>query len=98
MYILHCVDETYYTGSTWDLNRRILQHNSGEGSNYTAKRLPVRLVYAEYYDSISTAFKREKQIQGWSHAKKNALINRNTDELHQYSECRNESHYKRNQN
>jgi putative endonuclease len=92
MYILHCIDDTFYTGSTWDLKRRIEQHNSGEGSNYTSKRLPVKLVYSEYSDSINTAFKREKQIQGWSRAKKKSLIARNIDDLHFNAECRNETH------
>jgi putative endonuclease len=92
VYILQCIDNTYYTGSTWDLNRRIEQHNSGEGANYTSKRLPVMLVYHEYFDSIKEAYKREKQIQGWSSAKKKALISGKEDELHLYSECRNETH------
>ena len=92
MYILHCVYDTYYTGSTWDLKRRILQHDSGEGANYTSKRLPVKLVYYEYFDSIKRAFEREKQVQGWSRTKKQALINSNEEELHLRSECRNETH------
>lgn len=45
MYILLCADGSYYTGSTNDLERRILQHQAGEGSNHTKKRLPVKLIY-----------------------------------------------------
>lgn len=75
MYILKCVDGTYYTGSTHHLELRILQHQSGEGANYTAKRLPVELVYYEKYQRIDDAFYREKQVQGWSRKKKEALIN-----------------------
>ncbi len=93
MYILRCIDDTYYTGSTWDLDRRLEQHNAGEGANYTSKRIPVALVYYEYYDSISTAYEREKQIQGWNRAKKKALINGNKEELHLSSECSNETHF-----
>jgi putative endonuclease len=51
-----------------------MQHDAGEGANYTRKHGPVRLVYREYYDSIKDAYFREKQIQGWSHDKKKALI------------------------
>ena len=75
MYILKCSDGTYYTGSTKDLFRRLEQHQSGEGANYTAKRLPVKLVYYEVYDRIDYAFNREKQIQKWTRKKKEALIN-----------------------
>jgi putative endonuclease len=62
MYILQCVDGTYYTGSTHDLERRIIQHNEGRGSNYTQKKLPVTLVYYEKFSRIDDAFDREKQI------------------------------------
>jgi putative endonuclease len=74
MYILECADGSYYTGSTMDLKRRIQQHQNFEGSNFTVKKWPVKLVYFEYYDSIALAFHREKQVQGWRRAKKLALI------------------------
>ncbi len=77
MYILLCADDSYYTGSTIDLEARIQKHQSGEGANHTKKRLPVKLVYFEEYDRIDEAFYREKQIQKWSRAKKEALINKN---------------------
>ena len=75
MYILECADGSYYTGSTIDLQRRLAQHQAGEGANHTKKRLPVKLVYYEEYARIDEAFYREKQIQGWSRKKKEALIN-----------------------
>jgi len=74
VYILECSDGSYYTGSTVDLPRRIWEHNEGVGANFTRKRRPVELVFAEDSESIETAFQREKQIQGWSRAKKRALI------------------------
>jgi putative endonuclease len=75
MYILECADGSYYVGSTRDLDRRIHQHQEGLGARYTSKRLPVRLVYGEEYERVSDAFFREKQVQGWSRAKREALIN-----------------------
>jgi len=81
MYILQCSDGSYYTGSTNDLERRIEQHQLGEGSNHTKKRLPVKLLYFEEYERIDLAFYREKQIQGWSRKKKEALINGECDIL-----------------
>ena len=74
LYILECSDGSYYTGSTWDLRQRLAQHQAGVGANYTAKHLPVTLVYCEQYDRIDEAFQREKQVQGWSRKKKRALI------------------------
>lgn len=75
MYILLCADGSYYTGSTNNLERRLAQHQAGEGANHTKKRLPVKLVYYEEYARIDEAFYREKQVQGWSRKKKEALIN-----------------------
>ena len=74
VYILECSDGSYYTGSTWDLAQRLAQHQAGVGADYTAQRLPVRLVYSEQYDRVEEAFRREKQVQGWSRRKKRALI------------------------
>jgi len=50
MYILECSDGTYYTGSTWNLEKRLNDHNEGAGANYTSYRLPVRLVFYEEFD------------------------------------------------
>ncbi|WP_299556803.1 GIY-YIG nuclease family protein [Seonamhaeicola sp.] len=85
LYILQCSDGTYYTGSTRNLEFRINQHNTGLGANYTRKRLPLKLVYYEEFMRIDEAFYREKQIQGWSHRKKKALIERNFHKLKEYS-------------
>ena len=74
MYILQCADDSYYTGSTVDLEKRIDEHQNGTGANHTKKRLPVHLVYWEEFARIDEAFSREKQIQGWSRRKQEALI------------------------
>ncbi len=81
MYILECSDGSYYTGSTKDIDRRVQQHQNGEGANHTKKRLPVKLLYYEHYNRIDTAFYREKQVQGWSRAKKEALMSEELEEL-----------------
>ena len=74
VYILECSDGSYYTGITNNLARRFTEHSSGEGANHTKKRLPVKFVYIEEYPRIDYAFYREKQVQGWSRKKKEALI------------------------
>ena len=81
MYILKCADNSYYTGSTKNLERRLAQHQDGEGANHTKKRLPVTLVYFEEFNRIDEAFYREKQVQGWRREKKEALINGRFDKL-----------------
>ncbi|MBU3659476.1 MAG: GIY-YIG nuclease family protein [Flavobacteriales bacterium] len=74
MYILECSNGSYYTGSTIDLLRRFNQHQNGEGANHTKKFLPVKLIYFEEYKHVAESFYREKQIQGWSRKKKEALM------------------------
>jgi putative endonuclease len=81
VYILECSDSSYYVGSTRDLEKRFAEHASGLGAAYTRRRLPVKLVFAEEYERIDDAYFREKQIQGWSRAKREALIRRAFDEL-----------------
>ncbi|MFK8037289.1 MAG: GIY-YIG nuclease family protein [Crocinitomicaceae bacterium] len=80
-YILKCSNGSYYTGSTVNIESRILQHQEGEGASHTKKYLPVELVYLEHHNKIADAFYREKQIQGWSRAKKEALINGEENKL-----------------
>lgn len=79
--ILLCSDGTYYTGSTVDLAVRLAQHRAGEGANYTRRRLPVELVHVEEFERLDQAFAREKQVQNWSRAKKQALISGECNQL-----------------
>ncbi len=81
MYILECADGSYYVGSAKDLERRIWEHNEGIGAKYTARRRPVKLMYAAEFDSIAEAYEREKQVQGWKRAKREALIHGDCDAL-----------------
>jgi putative endonuclease len=81
MYILECADGSFYVGSTWDVDRRLWQHNAGEGAEYTKRRRPVKLVYVEESPRIADAYAREKQVQGWNRAKRLALIEGRLDEL-----------------
>jgi putative endonuclease len=89
VYILLCSDQSFYTGNTKHLYLRLNQHHDRTGANYASKRLPIKLVYIKEYDRIDLAFKREKQIQGWSRKKKQALINNQPEELHELAKCRN---------
>ena len=73
-YLLRCNDSSYYAGHTDDLELRIAQHQSGALGGYTAKRLPVVLVWSESFPTRDDAFAAERRIKGWSRAKKEALI------------------------
>jgi putative endonuclease len=81
MYIIECADGSYYVGSTKDIERRLWEHQSGLGAQYTSRRLPVKLVYSEEYERVADAFTREKQVQNWSRAKREALIKGEYDSL-----------------
>lgn len=85
VYILECSDGTYYVGSTFDLTRRMQQHASGLGAKYAARRLPVRLLWAEETESIAQAYAWEKRIQGWSRAKREALMRGDWEAISRYS-------------
>lgn len=74
-YIVKCDDNTYYTGVTNNIKRRIKLHNCGKGAKYTAARRPVQLIYSEQFFSRSASQKREYEIKKLSRAKKARLIN-----------------------
>jgi len=59
----------------------MIEHENGLGSNHTRRRLPVKLVYTEAYPLVQQAYYREKQVQGWSRNKKQALIEGRLDDL-----------------
>ena len=81
VYILRCSDGSFYVGSTWDLERRVGEHNEGLGAAYTRRRRPVTLAWSAEVGRIDEAYAAEKQIQGWSRAKRQALIDGRTEVL-----------------
>ncbi|MBA4609316.1 GIY-YIG nuclease family protein [Aeromicrobium sp. Marseille-Q0843] len=74
VYILRCSDGSYYVGSTRHLAGRLRQHQTGTGAEYTRHRLPVELLWSHEFASVVDAFAAEKKIQGWSRAKREALM------------------------
>lgn len=73
-YLLRCNDGSYYAGHTDDIERRMAEHSTGALGGYTAKRLPVTLVWSDSFMTRDEAFATERKIKGWSLAKKEALI------------------------
>jgi predicted GIY-YIG superfamily endonuclease len=85
VYVLRCADESYYTGHTDQLEARFVAYQEGRISGYTEERRPIKLVFTEEFASRDEAFQRERQIKGWSRAKKEALIMGEWDELSRLS-------------
>jgi putative endonuclease len=75
VYVLKCADGSYYTGTTrTTIEQRVAEHNAGHYDGYTATRRPVALVFSQGFERITDAIAAERQIKGWSRAKKEALI------------------------
>ncbi len=76
VYILKCADETFYTGVTNNLEKRLGDHQSGKNTDsYTFSRRPVVLMYFTGFQDPESAIRFEKRIKRWSRSKKIALIN-----------------------
>ena len=73
-YILECSDGTYYTGWTKDPERRLKQHNLGQGAKYTRIRRPVKMAYVEDLPDQRSAMCREREIKTYTHNRKKELI------------------------
>ncbi len=73
VYMLLCDQKTFYVGITDQLSQRFSQHKNKQNIS-TKKFSDFKLVYAERYENKYEAAKREKQFKGWSHAKKQMLV------------------------
>ena len=74
MYVVECSDETWYTGYTTDIVRRIRTHNAKKGAKYTRVRVPVKLLYFEEFETKSEATRAESLFKKFSRAKKEEYI------------------------
>ncbi len=74
VYVLSCADGTLYTGYTTDVERRVAEHNAGEGAKYTRGRTPVEVVHIESFASKSAAMSREYDIKELSRHEKERLV------------------------
>ena len=84
VYILKCSDGSYYTGLTKDLEARVREHKIGAHPNaYTFNRRPIKLVWSIVIESYSETLRWERQVKGWSRAKKEALIHGDIDGIHE---------------
>jgi putative endonuclease len=76
IYILRCVDGSYYTGiRRRSVEERLSEHMQGLIPGcYTDARRPVKLMFSEHYERIDEAIATERRIKGWSRAKKEAYM------------------------
>ena len=82
VYVLRCSDDSFYTGHTDCMEQRLEQHHAGViASCYTFNRRPVELVYLQGFCSREEALAAERQIKGWSRAKKQAHIRQDWPEI-----------------
>jgi len=76
VYVLECSDGSFYTGYTTDVERRVAEHDAGEGAKYTRARTPVELVHSERFETRSAAMSREYEIKQFGRAEKERLVGR----------------------
>ncbi|HKB43365.1 MAG TPA: GIY-YIG nuclease family protein [Chitinophagaceae bacterium] len=89
VYIIQCSDDSYYTGLTNDLERRLWEHETGYNEKcYTFTRRPVVLKYYELFRNVNNAIAWEKQLKGWSRKKKEALFKEDWKEISKLAKSR----------
>lgn len=93
VYILRCANGEYYIGSTTKMYIRLKEHANADstlyrGAKFTKAHLPVEIIYTEEYQTEHEARIRERRLHKWSHAKKEALIIGDIEELKQLSKSK----------
>ena len=89
IYILRCADNSYYTGHTDNLEKRLAEHMTGAiPTCYTYKRRPVELVFSQEFATREEALASERQIKGWSRKKKEAMMRGDWAEVSRLAQCK----------
>ena len=91
VYVLRCVDDSYYTGHTVNLEKRLAEHQSGICDGYTSARLPVTLVFSQEFSTRLEALICERQIKGWGRKKKESMIRGDWAEVSRLARSKNKS-------
>jgi len=86
VYIVKCSNGSYYTGHTQNLVKRLDHHLAGTGAQHTRQFQPSEIVFHESFQTEADSINREKQIKGWSRAKKEALIRHDLSRLKHLSQ------------
>ena len=92
VYIVICRDNSYYTGITNNIERRLWEHNTGYNQKcFTYERRPVELKYLQHFQHVKQAIAWEKQLKGWSRSKKEALFREDWEEIKRLSNSKQQS-------
>jgi putative endonuclease len=78
VYIILCIDGSFYTGYTKNIDARVRLHTSGKGARYTKIHKPQKVAYFELFDSRAKAMRREKELKKMTHQQKMNLISSRT--------------------
>ena len=89
VYILKCADNKFYAGSSTDIDKRLVEHETGVYSGFTKKRFLLVLAFSQRFSTIEDAIRAEKMTKGWTRKKKEAQINFDFDLLHKLAKCTN---------
>lgn len=79
VYVLACSDDTLYTGYTTDVERRVAEHDDGDGAKYTRGRTPVALEYVEVFETQADAMAREHELKQLTRTEKKRVIEKQDD-------------------
>ncbi len=90
VYILRCGDDSYYTGVSTNLDQRLDQHDRGK-VGYTAKRKPIQFLWSAEFAHLDDAYAFEKQVKGWTRAKKEALMRGDWPEIQRLARLKRKS-------
>ncbi len=75
VYVLQCIDGSFYTGYTKNIDQRVKEHSCGKGARYTRMHKPRKVVYVELLETRSQAMRRERAIKKLSREQKHELAN-----------------------
>lgn len=83
VYILRFSNNNLYIGQTNNLQQRLTDHKNKatRASKFSKENGEFKLVYQEHYETLLKSMRREKQLKGWTRAKKEALINEDLEKL-----------------
>lgn len=81
VYLLKCADNSFHVGTTYDLRTAVAQHEAGLGARYTARRLPVKLVYIENFTEPREALVRERELRDLSKREFEAILTSDSNRL-----------------
>ncbi|WP_077620139.1 GIY-YIG nuclease family protein [Bacillus sinesaloumensis] len=79
-YVVECKDGTFYAGYTKDVEERLKKHNEGKGAKYTRGRGPIKLVFAQGFETKEEAMRAEYRFKQLTRPEKERLLAMESEE------------------